>query len=510
MTAVLQPATSPGRTARRLLPMALMFLAVGTSSAMVGPFLTLFLTDAVHATPVRITLFLIAAPLSSVTVSTVVGRLSDRYPIRRRLIIAASLAGASGTLATSMIRNYWALLLLAVTATAAAGSLVPQLFAYVRTTVAGSDRAAMTTSSLRTLFSLSWVAGPFVATVLLGAGGFRLSYSASSAMYLTAALIAWRLLPAAPPAPRTAPEPAAESVAAGAGPLPYVPDADVGRPPAPAVIEEPPAPASPPGSSASPPSSCEPSPAAYTTPEPFATRPSSAGPLPPGSSPAGTSSCVPSPAGVSSCVPSPAGPLPPGRTSSEPFSSETFPAGPDASRRVIFLTVAAFALMQCASGLGVQAMSLFVTADLGGGIGSAGVILGVCAGLEIPLMLGFGYLSTRVPLRRLVLAGPLFSIAYTLSVAASAHVWQVAAAQLFAACTVAVVQGLGVSYVQEMLPRHPGRASTLFTNAFPAGQMMAGPILGVAQHVGYRAAYLTAAGLALTAFAVLKLARRAV
>jgi SET family sugar efflux transporter-like MFS transporter len=411
MTAVLQPAAATSRPARRLLPMALIFLAVGTSTAMVGPFLTLFLTQAVHAVSLQVTAFLIVAPLSSVTVSTVLGRLSDRYPIRRQIIIAAALAGASGTLATSMIRNYWALLALTVTATAAAGSLVPQLFAYVRTTVAGSDRAAMTTSSLRTLFSLSWVAGPFVATVLVGLGGFRLSYSVSSTMYLLAALIAWRLLPAAPPV-HVPPEPAAESVSAGSGPVPYVPP--------------------------------EPPPAAPT---------------------------------------------------------------PDAPRRVIFLTVAAFALMQCASGLGVQAMSLFVITDLGGGIGSAGVILGVCAGLEIPLMLGFGYLSTRVPLRRLVLCGPLFSLAYTLSVAASSHVWQVAAAQLFAACTVSVVQGLGVSYVQEMLPRHPGRASTLFTNAFPAGQMMAGPILGVAQHVGYRAAYLCAAGLALTAFAVLKPAR---
>jgi MFS transporter, SET family, sugar efflux transporter len=411
MTAVLQPAAATSRPARRLLPMALIFLSVGTSSAMVGPFLTLFLTQAVHAVSLQVTAFLIVAPLSSVAVSTVLGRLSDRHPIRRQIIIAAALAGASGMLATSMIRNYWALLALTVTATATAGSLVPQLFAYVRTTVAGSDRAAMTTSSLRTLFSLSWVAGPFVATVLVGLGGFRLSYSVSSAMYLVAALIAWRLLPAAPPI-HVPPEPAAESVSAGSGPVPYVP------------------------------------------------------PEPP-----------------------PAAPI------------------PDAPRRVIFLTVAAFALMQCASGLGVQAMSLFVITDLGGGIGSAGVILGVCAGLEIPLMLGFGFLSTRVPLRRLVLCGPLFSLAYTLSVAASSHVWQVAAAQLFAACTVSVVQGLGVSYVQEMLPRHPGRASTLFTNAFPAGQMMAGPILGVAQHVGYRAAYLTAAGLAATAFVVLKLAR---
>jgi MFS transporter, SET family, sugar efflux transporter len=422
MTALLPPATDLGRPARRLLPMALMFLVVGTSTAMVGPFLTLFLTDAVHATPLRVTAFLIAAPLSSVTVSTLLGRLSDRRPVRRQLIIGAALAGLTGSLATSVIRDYWILLLLTVTATAAAGSLVPQLFAYVRTTVAGSGRAAMTTSSLRTLFSLSWVAGPFVATILLGVGGFRLSYSVSAAMYALAALTAWRLLPAVPSAPSPS-----------SAPPPSVP---------------------PPSSSAPPPPS-------------FAPPPSSSAPPPPS------------------------------------FA----PAVPDAPRRVILLTVAAFALMQCASGLGVQAMSLFVTTDLGAGIGSAGVILGVCAGLEIPLMLGFGYLTTRVPLRRLVLAGPLFSVAYTLTVASSQHVWQVAAAQLFAACTVAVMQGLGVSYVQEMLPRHPGRASTLFTNAFPAGQMMAGPILGVAQHVGYRAAYLTAAALAALAFTVLKLAR---
>jgi SET family sugar efflux transporter-like MFS transporter len=484
MTAVLTPATDTRRPARRLLPMALIFLAVGTSTAMVGPFLTLFLTDAVHAASWQVTAFLIAAPLSSVTVSTVLGRLSDRYPIRRQLIIAAALAGASGTLATSMIRNYWALLALTVTATAAAGSLVPQLFAYVRTTLAGSDRAAMTTSSLRTLFSLSWVAGPFVATVLLGLGGFRVSYSVSCAMYLTAAVIAWRLLPAAAPAVHSPPP-------SEAAPAPPTSDSL----PLPAT-----SPASPDPRSLSP----APLPA-----------PSDSLPLSPVASPAPSDSCPLSPAaspaaeavsaepGLPPYLPEPA---PAGSPAAPSPSTRPLPAG-DAPRRVIFLTVAAFALMQCASGLGVQAMSLFVTTDLGGGIGSAGVILGVCAALEIPLMLGFGYLSTRVPLRRLVLAGPLFSMAYTLTVASSTHVWQVAGAQLFAACTVSVVQGLGVSYVQEMLPRHPGRASTLFTNAFPAGQMMAGPILGVAQHVGYRAAYLTAAVLALVAFIVLKLAR---
>ena len=396
MTAIATPARPGTRlAARQLLPLGLIFLAVGLSTAMVGPFLTLFLTRAVHAAPLQVTAFMIAAPLSSVLVSTVVGRLSDRHPIRRQLIIAAGAIGCGGALATAFLRDYWILLALTVTATAAAGSLVPQLFAYVRTALHGSDRAAMTTSSLRTVFSLSWVAGPFVATVLIAAGGFRLSYGVASAMYALAALVAWLLLPPGSAAPAAGPD---------------FPEAVSG------------------------------------------------------------------------------------------------PAA-DAPRRVVRLTVAGFALLMCAGNLGVQAMALLVTTDLGGDIGDSGLILGVCAALEVPLMLGFGWLTTRVPLRRLILTGPLFAVAYALAVAASAHVWQVVAAQLLAASTVSVVQGLGVSYMQEMLPRHPGRASTLFMNAFPAGLMLSGPILGVAQHVGYRSAYLAAAVLALLALILLKQAR---
>jgi SET family sugar efflux transporter-like MFS transporter len=152
-------------------------------------------------------------------------------------------------------------------------------------------------------------------------------------------------------------------------------------------------------------------------------------------------------------------------------------------------------------------MALFVTTDLRGGIGASGVILGVCAGLEIPLMLGFGYLSTRVSLRKLILAGPLCSIVYALAVSASRHTWQVVAAQLFAASAVALLQGLGVTYVQEMLPRHPGRASTMFTNAFPVGQTLAAPVLGLAAHFGYRMSYVAAAGLAVIAFGLFAFGR---
>lgn len=397
MTAVLEPArVVPVRSpVRRWTPLALIFLSVGLSTAMAFPFLTLFLTEDVHASPLRVTIFLVAAPLSTVLVATLIGRLSDRRPIRRRLILGAALAGCAGALLTAVVRDYWVLLALTVTVTAAAGSILPQLFAYARTALHGSDRAAMTMSTLRTLFSLSWVAGPFLATVLLGLGRFALVYGFSATMYLLAAVLVWRLLPDSP----------AE---------------DAGR-----------------------------------------------------------------------------------RTAYSPAA----PPEPDAPRRVIALTVAALVLLQCAGNLGVQALSLFLTTELGVGIGKVGLILGFCAGLEIPLMLGFGFLSTRVPLRRMILAGPLFSVAYALAVASAAHAWQVAAAQILNASAIAVLQGLGVSYIQELLPRRPGRASTLFTNAFPAGAVLAGPLLGVAQHVGYRAAYLTGAALAAVALALLITAR---
>src|SRR5512139_3143793 len=90
-----------------LLPLGLMFLAVGISVAVVFPFLALFLSTEVHAGPARVTVFLIVAPLSGVLVSSLVARASDRWPIRRRILIAAATAGLVGSLVTVFVRDYW-------------------------------------------------------------------------------------------------------------------------------------------------------------------------------------------------------------------------------------------------------------------------------------------------------------------------------------------------------------------------------------------------------------------
>ncbi len=265
-----------------------------------------------------------------------------------------------------------------MTATATAACLIPQVFAYARTAMRGSDRAPMAISSLRTLFSVAWVGGPPLAAVVLSAGGFTAVYACAAGMYAVAALIALRRLPELEPA--------------------HV-DAD---PAAPAAAAE-------------------------------------------------------------------------------------------TSRRLVALTLAAFVLLQCATSLSVQLVSVYVTHDLGGDVRDSGLILGLCAGLEIPLMLGLGLLSSRVPVRRLILAGPVFAVAYFSLAAVTSHTWQLAVAQILNASSIAAIQGLGIAYFQDLLPGHPGRASTLYSNGFPAGAMLAGPIIGAAGHLGYRFAYASAA-----------------
>jgi SET family sugar efflux transporter-like MFS transporter len=93
-------------------------------------------------------------------------------------------------------------------------------------------------------------------------------------------------------------------------------------------------------------------------------------------------------------------------------------------------------------------------------------------------------------------------VAYQVLATTATGVGVLAVGQLFNALFIASVSGLGITYMQDMLPRHPGRATTLFTNSFPIGAVLAGPLFGLSQHFGFRLAFglnaaLCAAGLLL-------------
>ncbi|WP_127505323.1 sugar efflux transporter [Actinoplanes solisilvae] len=389
------PPPAHGKVSRRLIPLALIFIAVGIGTSFVGPFLALFLSDGIHAGPVKTTVFLVVTPLAGVFASWLVGRISDRRPIRRKLLLIAALAGLAGAALTAVVRDYWVLFGLTITLTALAGTLFPQAFAYARQVLRQGDpkHAAMGMSSLRMLFSVAWVAGPPLAAFLLADGGFAYTYGLVAVMYGIAALIVLRWLPEA-------------------------------------------------------------------------------------GGPAGHA---------------------------EPVELRT----PEAPRSTIFLLVVGFTVVQTSMALGVQAMPLFISTELGGTIGQAGLVLGLCAALEIPLLLGFGALGARVPLRTLILIGVGFGIAYQAVAVSAGSVGVLAGAQVLNAIFIAAVGGLNITYMQDLMPGHPGRATTLITNTFPIGQILAAPAFGLAQHFDFRLAYAVNLGLCVLGLLLMVVARRA-
>ena len=386
--------TSPtGR--RTLLPLALSFLTVGLSAAMSGPFLALFLADGLRADGVHVALFLAGAPVAAMVVSTLLGRVSDRSPSRRWFMVGTALAGSAATGLTAVVRDYRVLLGVTVTLAASAGALLPQILAYARESLPGGGRVALTLSSLRSLFSVAWVAGPPLAAVLLHVGGFALVYAGSCVMYAVTALTA--LVALRSPRP-PAPEPGLPGEPHGAGDRP-------------------------------------------------------------------------------------------------------------ASRAQLWAAVAVMALVRCAGSLAVQGLPLFTTQVLHGPVTDAGLLLGLCAALEIPLMIGFGALATRVPLRRLLAVGIGCGLVHTAVVATSTALWQLVAVQVVNAAGVAATAGLGITYLQDLLPGRAGRASTLYSNTFATGSALAGPVLGAAQGLGYRSPYVVGAVLSAAALVLLLLVR---
>src|SRR5215211_2645541 len=73
----------------------------------------------------------------------------------------------------------------------------------------------------------------------------------------------------------------------------------------------------------------------------------------------------------------------------------------------------------------------------------------------------------------------------------------------------AVVGALGITYVQDLLPRATGRATALFANTLTTGSLIAGILAGAtAQALGYRAALLLCGALSAIGCVLLASARQ--
>ncbi len=147
---------------------------------------------------------------------------------------------------------------------------------------------------------------------------------------------------------------------------------------------------------------------------------------------------------------------------------------------------------------------MFIVNELHGTHTDVGLVVSVCAGLEIPIMLVLGALGRKISNHALMIYGCFIAVIYYTILSVSTHSWQLIAAQLLQATFVAIVMGNGLSYFAELLPNSPGLAATIYSNGSTIGRLV-GNLGGgiIAQFAGFRHVYWVCLAIVIFSFFIL-------
>ncbi|WP_420490197.1 MFS transporter [Neobacillus drentensis] len=142
--------------------------------------------------------------------------------------------------------------------------------------------------------------------------------------------------------------------------------------------------------------------------------------------------------------------------------------------------------------------------ELHGTHSDVGLVVSVCAGLEIPIMLLLGAMGRKISNHTLMIIGCIIAVFYYTILSVSTDTWQLIAAQLFQATFVAIVMGNGLSYFTDLLPNSPGLSATIYSNGSTIGRLV-GNLGGgsIAQFAGFRNVNWVCLAIVIFAFLIL-------
>ncbi|EHI97607.1 major facilitator superfamily MFS_1 [Clostridium sp. DL-VIII] len=158
--------------------------------------------------------------------------------------------------------------------------------------------------------------------------------------------------------------------------------------------------------------------------------------------------------------------------------------------RQIMLPFIAFILLFAVNAVNGINTPLFIINELHGTHADVGLVVSISAGLEIPIMIVLGALSKKISNHALMIYGCFISIIYYVILSVSTNSWQLIAAQLLQATTVAIIMGNGLSYFTDLMPNSPGMSTTIYSNGSTIGRLV-GNLGGgiIAQFAGFRHVY---------------------
>lgn len=162
------------------------------------------------------------------------------------------------------------------------------------------------------------------------------------------------------------------------------------------------------------------------------------------------------------------------------------------NKNVIFLFLATV-FMWTANMMYLIDMPLYIDEVLNLPASLPGKLMGMAAGIEIPVMLIAGYFVPKVGKRNLMLFAVLCGALFYVGIILFPNTFALFALQIFNALFIGIVANIGIIYFQDLLPTRAGVASTLFNNGVTCSVILGGMIQGFVSDIfGHEVIYYIA------------------
>ena len=154
----------------------------GLGGAFLFPITTLYLVEALGASPFKISLYLVCSVLSAIIVSQRIAYFSDTGASRKRLIFIAFSCYVITAVIFAFNRDYWLALAVVMAITSISSAAFPQVFALGREYADEhlGDKGTLFLNAMRAGIALAWVCGPPMAFMAQAQYGFTLTFLLAS------------------------------------------------------------------------------------------------------------------------------------------------------------------------------------------------------------------------------------------------------------------------------------------------------------------------------------------
>ena len=175
----------------------------------------------------------------------------------------------------------------------------------------------------------------------------------------------------------------------------------------------------------------------------------------------------------------------------------------EVSSKDIMRALVALTLIGLAANATMIVLPLYIVRGLQGTRLDVSIMLGLGAFMEIPMMLALGARASVLNKPRWLAACATVHAVYFMAMSMAPGVHALIPMQILNAFVVAVTSCLGMTYIQDLMPASPGRATALFFNASRLGSILSGVLSGMlVQAFSYRGTFLFCGLLALCALAL--------